>query len=61
MESVSDYLEEVCRTDINRVDGVHRDPSRVRRLFHSLARNVATHVAMTTLAADTADSGDNPP
>ncbi len=60
MESVSDYLEEVCRTDINRVDGVHRDPSRVRRLLHSLARNVATHVAMTTLAADTADSGDNP-
>ncbi len=60
MESVSDYLEEVCRTDINQVDGVHRDPSRVRRLLHSLARNVATHVAMTTLAADTADSGDNP-
>ncbi|MEZ5077495.1 MAG: DUF4143 domain-containing protein [Solirubrobacterales bacterium] len=60
MESVSDYLEEVCRTDINQVDGVHRDPSRVRRLLHSLARNIATHVAMTTLAADTADSGDNP-
>lgn len=60
MESVSDYLEEICRTDINRVDGVHRDPARVRRLLRSLARNVATHVAMTTLAADSADSGDNP-
>jgi uncharacterized protein len=60
MASVSDYLEEICRTDINRVDGVRRDPTRVRRLLRSLARNVATHVAMTTLAADTADGGDNP-
>lgn len=60
MESVADYLEEICRTDINRVDGVHRDPTRVRRLLRSLARNVATHVAMTTLAADTTESGDNP-
>lgn len=60
MESVADYLEEICRTDINQVDGVHRDPTRVRRLLRSLARNVATHVAMTTLAADSADNGDNP-
>lgn len=58
--SVADYLDEICRTDINRVDGVHRDPVRVRRLLRSLARNVATHVAMTTLAADTAGTGDNP-
>ncbi|HXS46060.1 MAG TPA: DUF4143 domain-containing protein [Solirubrobacterales bacterium] len=59
-ESVADYLEEICRTDINQVDGVRRDPIRVRRLLRSLARNVATHVAMTTLATDSADSGDNP-
>jgi len=51
--SVSDYLEEISRTDINQVDGVRRDPARVRRLLESLARNVATHVALTTLAADT--------
>jgi len=60
MERVADYLEEVCRTDINQVDGVRRDPARVRRLLGSLARNVATHVAMTTLAADTAENGDSP-
>lgn len=57
MESVTAYLEEVSRTDINRVDGVRRDPERVRRLLRSLARNVATSVALTTLAADSADSG----
>jgi predicted AAA+ superfamily ATPase len=60
MESVADYLEEICRTDINQVDGVHRDPARVARLLHSLARNVATPAAMTTLAADSAESGENP-
>jgi uncharacterized protein len=60
MESVADYLEEICRTDINQVEDVHRDPTRVRRLLRSLARNVATHVAMTALATDSADSGDNP-
>lgn len=60
MRGVSDYLEEVSRTDINRVDDSRRDPSRVRRLLRSLARNVATHVTTTTLATDSADAGDEP-
>jgi predicted AAA+ superfamily ATPase len=60
MKRVRDYLEEVSRTDINRIDGVHRDPGRVHRLLRSLARNVATHVKTTTLAADSADGGDEP-
>jgi len=60
MASVADYMEEICRTDINQVDGVRRDPLRVRRLLSSLARNVATHVATTTLAADTSDGGEDP-
>lgn len=55
-QKVMDYLVEVTRTDINRVDGGRRDPIRVHRLLRSLARNVATHVAVSTLAADTADS-----
>jgi uncharacterized protein len=60
MQGVADYLEEVGRTDINRVDGVHRDPRRVNRLLRSLARNLATHVTTTTLATDSADGGDEP-
>lgn len=58
--AIGDYLEDVCRTDISRVDGVRRDPARVRRLLHSLARNVATHAAMTTLASDVGGSGGEP-
>jgi predicted AAA+ superfamily ATPase len=60
MGSVADYLEEISRTDINRIDDRARDPARVRRLLRSLARNVATHVAKRTLAADSADGGDDP-
>jgi len=60
MKGSTDYLEEVSRTDINRIDGIHRDPARVRRLLRSLARNVATHVTTTTLAADSSDGGDEP-
>jgi predicted AAA+ superfamily ATPase len=60
IEGVADYLEEICRTDVNRVDGVRRDPDRVRRLLQSLARNVSTHVAMSTLAADAATGGSDP-
>ncbi len=55
--AVRDYLEEVRRVDINSVDGITRDPERVRRLFQSLARNVATRAPATTLAADAAGPG----
>jgi predicted AAA+ superfamily ATPase len=58
MDAVADYLEEITRTDVNRVDGGRRDPARVRRLLRSLARNVATHVAMKTLATDSGASGE---
>ena len=54
------YIDEIRRTDIRRVDGVRRDPERVLRLMQSLARNVSTYVADTTLAADTAGTGGQP-
>lgn len=47
-----DYLGEVCRTDIRRVDGSDRDPARVGRFLQSLGRNVATCASMATLARD---------
>ena len=47
------YLSEIARTDVSRVDGVERNPLKVQRLLVSIARNVATDVKQTTLAADT--------
>lgn len=57
--SVRGYLEEVRRVDISRVESTRRDPVRVGRLLRSLARNVATEVAISTLAAD-AGGSDGP-
>jgi uncharacterized protein len=51
--AVRDYLDEIARVDIGRVDGTRRDPNRVTQLLASLARNIATPVSAATLAKDT--------
>ena len=48
------YVDEVRRTDIQRLDGVDHDPNRVLQLMRSIARNVATMVGIATLAKDVA-------
>ena len=60
VEAARSYLSEITRTDVPRVDGVGRDPSKVERLLVSIARNVATEVKHTTLAADTAQGNGEP-
>lgn len=57
-QALKNYLAEVARTDIRRVDGASRDPEKVGRVMRSLARNVATQVAATVIAADTAGDGE---
>lgn len=52
LQAVRDYLEEIRRTDIVRVDETRRDPEKVIGLLRSLARNTGTYAAATTLAAD---------
>lgn len=51
------YIADVARTDLSRVDSVRRDPDRVLRLLRSLARNTATQVTATRLAADAGGGG----
>ena len=48
------YVDDICRADLRRVDGVRRDPDRVHRFFLSLARNVATSASLATIARDVA-------
>ena len=50
--SAADYLHQICAVDVGRVAGPRRDPVKVAALVRSLARNVATEVTITTLAAD---------
>lgn len=63
LRAVAGYVGEIVRTDINRVkdgDRRDRDPARVLRLLRSLARNVATAAAVTTLAADSGNGEEGP-
>ncbi|KQV06316.1 ATP-binding protein [Leifsonia sp. Root112D2] len=53
------YLGDVVRADFPRVDSTRRDPARVQRLLGTLARNVATEVADSKLAADASIAGDS--
>ncbi len=59
LRTLQGYLDEVSRVDVSRVDRTRRDPKRVERLLESLARNVASLAAATTLAAD-AGGADGP-
>ena len=51
------YLDDVRRADVSRVSGGTRDPVKVGRLLRSLARNVATPVALTKIAAEVGGEG----
>lgn len=46
------YIDLLAEVDMSRVSDVKRDPLKVRSLLRSLARNTATIVEISTLAAD---------
>lgn len=47
-----DYYDAVVRSDINRADGVNKNPERVKKLMRSFARNQGAQIAYTTLRDD---------
>lgn len=54
-----DYYDAVVHSDINRADGVEKNPERVKRLMRSLARNQGQQIANTAIAADIAANSDS--
>jgi len=52
MRANAGYLDDTCRVDVSRADGIRRDPAGVRALLDSLARNVACPVTVEVLAAE---------
>jgi predicted AAA+ superfamily ATPase len=47
-----DYVEAVINQDVSRVDGVEKNPNKVRLLMRSLARNIATMASFQTILDD---------
>jgi predicted AAA+ superfamily ATPase len=47
-----DYIALTAEIDISRIDGVKRDPAKVRKLLQSYARNIATQAAISSITED---------
>ncbi len=47
-----EYVESIINQDISRVDGIEKNPSRVRLLLRSLARNIGTQASVQTILND---------
>jgi Predicted ATPase (AAA+ superfamily) len=47
-----DYFDAVVKSDINRADGVNKNPERVKRIMKSFARNQGSQVAYSVIASD---------
>jgi uncharacterized protein len=47
-----DYVEAIIHQDISQVDGVEKNPERVRLMLRSLARNLATMASYPTIQQD---------
>ena len=60
LDQAADYYDAVVRTDINRADGVQKNPERVRKLMRSYARNQGTQIPNTVLAQDLSANEETP-
>ena len=49
---VSDYIDIICNSDASEVDGVKRNPQRVKAILKSYARNISTLASKRTLMKD---------
>lgn len=52
LQVVVDYVAAIINQDVSRVDGVEKNPQRVRILLRSLARNISAMVTNTNLLKD---------
>lgn len=58
LKRVYDYVDAVINLDVSRVDGVEKNPARVRALMRALARNISTMANQTTIRNDIAGDED---
>lgn len=54
LDQAFDYVDAIVRRDINKVDGVRKNPDRARRVLRSLACHQGQQVPYTTISADIA-------
>ena len=52
LDQAFDYVDAVVESDIQRVDGIKRNPERARLLLRSYARHISQQVSYATIKAD---------
>ena len=52
LDSAFDYYDAIINSDISRVDGINRNPERVKNLMRSYARNIGSQVSIETIRND---------
>lgn len=52
LRMATDYVEAVINYDVSRVDGIEKNPERVRLLLRSLSRNISTLATIKTIMDD---------
>jgi len=52
LEQAVDYYDAVVYSDISRVDGIKRDPERVKNLMRAYSRNIGTSASNETIKND---------
>ncbi|MDR0460933.1 MAG: DUF4143 domain-containing protein [Nitrososphaerota archaeon] len=52
LATANDYLEAIANEDISRADGIEKNPSRVKALLRSLARNISSEARVSTILND---------
>lgn len=58
LRTARDYVEAVINYDVSAVDGVEKNPERVRLLMRSIARNIGTQASLQTFKADIEAHGE---
>ena len=53
-----EYVENVVKIDVQRLDDIERDPVKVRKCLRSLARNESTTASTATIRSDIAEFDD---
>ncbi len=59
LQQAINYLDAIVETDVSEVDGMTRNPARVRALMRSIARNISGPASVSTLCSDIAGEDES--
>lgn len=59
LRQVYEYVDATINSDVSSIDGIQREPVRVRSLMRSIARNVSTQASISTLCNDMKGEEEN--